>query len=307
MYSADTNIVMASDDKYAPWLGILIKSIIYRNKSKQIRFHIIDGGISDLNRDRINALSTHKTISFHWYHPDNDRYQTFPVLRYGLASYYRMSIGSLLPDEISRVIYLDCDMMATRDIAELYGQHLGAHIIGAVEDISAPRLELGFNPHEYFNSGTLLIDLDRWRKEGVEQKLFDAMDSYADSIKYPDQDALNLVFRSRWQRLPLEWNFQPGIWRRWEKKQFGLEGTTSADYARALKNPAIIHFLARRKPWIYGCIHPLKKVYLDLLKQSPWASLYPRPGALKEIVRHYSSLDKLFKQQKRWLQMKKFL
>lgn len=221
---------------------------------------------------------------------------------HGMASYYRMSLGSILPLSASRVVYLDCDMMATKDIANLYQQDPGPHIIGAVEDISAPRLESGFAPHEYFNSGSLVIDLAKWRDAEIEKQLFSTMQTHAGRIKYPDQDALNIVFRSRWQRLPLEWNFQPGMWRRAEKKQYGPEGTTRADYERALGNPAIIHFLARRKPWIYGCIHPLKNVYFEYLKQSPWASLYPRPGSKKEVIRYYSGIDKLFKQQKHWLQ-----
>ncbi|WP_268246947.1 glycosyltransferase family 8 protein [Kushneria pakistanensis] len=298
---------MASDNKYAPWLGILIMSIINKSHDKQLRFHIIDGGISETNRNKITSLSDSQSIEFCWYQPDANRYEGLPIERYGLASYYRMSLGTILPSDISRVIYLDCDMMATRDIATLYQKDLGHHIIGAVEDISAPRLELGFAPHEYFNSGSIVMDLTRWREEGIEQQLFSVMQTHAGNIKYPDQDALNIVFQSRWQRLPLEWNFQPGIWRRSEKKQYGPVGTTSSDYKKALKNPAIIHFLARRKPWRYGCIHPLKKVYLDYLKQSPWADLYPEPGSLKDVLKYYSGIDKLFKQQKRWLQMKRFL
>ncbi len=307
MQSCKTDIALASDNQYAPWLGILIMSIIRRSHDKQIRFHIIDGGISEANRKKIAALSDSQHIEFYWYQPDDNHYQGLPIERYGLASYYRMSLGSLLPLWVSRVIYLDCDMLATRDIATLYQHDLNQHIIGAVEDISAPRLELGFAPHEYFNSGSLVIDLTRWREEKIEQQLFSTMRTHADSIKYPDQDALNIVFRSRWQRLPLEWNFQPGIWRRSEKKQYGPAGTTSSDYQSALRNPAIIHFLARRKPWRYGCIHPLKKVYLAYLKQSPWAELHPRPASLKDVANYYSGIDKLFKQHKRWLQMKRFL
>ena len=300
------NIVMAADNNYSPWMGILIMSII-KNTPCKVYFHIIDGGITEQNRKRIEFLGSSSTTQFNWYRPDHNNYTGFPIKRYGIATYYRLSMASILPESLETIIYLDCDMLAVDDLPVLANILDDGQVLAAVEDISAPRTEIGFEQHEYFNAGTLVIDMKLWRKNDYEEKLLKLMQERGDELKYLDQDALNIVFRNQWQKIPLQWNFQPGIWRRAEKKQYGPEGTTRADYEHALKNPAIIHFLARRKPWIYGCIHPLKKVYLEYLKQSPWSELYPRPNSPREVVQYYSGIDKLFKQQKRWLQMKKFL
>ena len=61
-------------------------------------------------------------------------------------------------------------------------------------------------PSPYFYSGLLVMDLAKMRAEGASKALFDATMQYADKVSWPDQDAINLVFRDRILQLGPEWD-----------------------------------------------------------------------------------------------------
>ena len=55
----------------------------------------------------------------------------------------------------------------------------------------------------YFNSGVLVIDLDRWRGTDVESRIIDYASTLPDSYLLLDQDTLNTVLWDDW--LLLDW------------------------------------------------------------------------------------------------------
>ena len=136
------------------------------------------------------------------------------------AAYLRLFIPALVPAEISRVLYLDCDVLVRGNLAELWQTDLRGLPVGAVRDFAVAEIshpfsgvtdyrELGLDPAAaYFDSGLLLLDVARWRAENT------AADALAYAVKYGgalpncDQDALNATLSGEWLPLDYRWNVQ---------------------------------------------------------------------------------------------------
>lgn len=89
-----------------------------------------------------------------------------------------------------KIIYLDTDVMANKDIKSLYDLDISNYELGACHDIIFQKE----NP-KYFNAGVLLLNLNMIRKTHFLDKAFKwAMQN---DSKYYDQDALN----SSWTKL----------------------------------------------------------------------------------------------------------
>jgi lipopolysaccharide biosynthesis glycosyltransferase len=185
----------------------------------------------------------------------------------------------LLPEvlgEASRVLYLDCDVLVLDRLDPLWQLDLGTSVVAAVANVIEPaRREhvagIGVSYRGgFFNSGVILFDLDRMRREGSSAQLVKFARDYGQKLLWPDQDALNVVFSSRWHSLHPRWNAQNNLWswRTWAIELFGAERVEEA-----VSDPAIRHFEGPSvaKPWHYLSPVPHRDVYLETLAQTPWA------------------------------------
>ena len=116
------------------------------------------------------------------------------------ASWYRLLLGEVLSD-VKRCIYLDADTIINLDIAELWAEDTGANGLAAVRDLVSQEghysafVGMGLGAEErYFNSGVLLLDLDKFRKqEKLLERGADFLEEH-ELVDYPDQDILNHFF-----------------------------------------------------------------------------------------------------------------
>lgn len=116
--------------------------------------------------------------------------------RYTEAASFRLLLPELLP-EYDKIVYIDCDVIVRQDIGQLYrNTALGENWLGVVFEApiekQAERFRaLGCDPHHYFNSGFLLMNLAQMRKDHVSEKLLEAC--RVPYLEFPDQDSLNQV------------------------------------------------------------------------------------------------------------------
>nr|CAD1844420.1 unnamed protein product [Ananas comosus var. bracteatus] len=103
-------------------------------------------------------------------------------------NYARIYLADLLPRAVRRVIYLDSDLVVVDDVARLWSIDLGGRVLGAPEychaNLSAyftaafwshPSYPAVFAARSrrpcYFNTGVMVIDLDRWRAGACTRRL----------------------------------------------------------------------------------------------------------------------------------------
>ena len=135
--------------------------------------------------------------------------------------------------EEDKALYLDCDIVVTRDLSSLFETELGDAPLAAVKDLGG---EVYFGEH-IFNSGILLINVNYWKENDIVGQLIEMTDNLHDKVTQDDQSILNMLFENRWLELPFAYNC------------ITLH-TTFSDYEpeKGLY-PPVIHYLTERKPW----------------------------------------------------------
>lgn len=135
--------------------------------------------------------------------------------------------------EEDKALYLNCDIVVTRDLSSLFETELGDAPIAAVKDLGG---EVYFG-EQIFNSGVLLINVNYWRENDIAGQLIEITDNLHDKVTQDDQIILNMLFENRWLELPFAYNC------------ITLH-TTFSDYEpeKGLY-PPVIHYLTERKPW----------------------------------------------------------
>lgn len=267
-------IVASSDENYAPYLGVMCTSLLV-NTSNPERFHIfvIDGGISASTKALIKEEVKKRKSRLTFLEMDKSTYANFPVRRnMTAAAYYRISIPEIFNSTVKKVIYLDCDLIIRDDLVSLWNTSLEGKHIGAVENISGSTYKKsGIQQELYFNSGVMLIDVEKWRKDNTAESVRKFKIEHPEKIATNDQCALNGVLWNSWKRLPLRWNHQSGLYRATQQ----LEHFSAEEIEEAIWNPAVIHYIGWSKPWNYLCFHPLVGEYYRYLDQTAWKGTQP--------------------------------
>ena len=133
---------------------------------------------------------------------------------YSIANYYRLFLHEMLP-EYGRVLYLDSDIVVQADVRELFETDLCGFALGAMKDFGPTRLKQYAyirntlkleRPGGYFNSGVLLMDLEKLRSSEFSRQVRENISSGL-SFKWVDQDVLNRIFDGRIRYLDPAWNY----------------------------------------------------------------------------------------------------
>ena len=248
-------IFLASNDKYAPFVATTIASVCYNTKSF-CNFYVLDSGISNLNKKRIELLKEKfNNFSIEYLSIDLKKFTGFKLLPHiSLDAYSRFFIPILKP-ELDKVIYIDIDVSVLGDIKELYNVNLEDFYLGAIpeyyfikqQEALAKKLDIKYsNKKQFFNSGILLINSKKWRENDVTQKLFEIQNKYNSVLDWGDQDVLIKQFYKNYLILDSKFNLLSGqiIY----KSEFSKEVEEIID--NAIKNPIIRHFETPNKPWL---------------------------------------------------------
>lgn len=144
----------------------------------------------------------------------------------GRGMLYRLLIDQVVT--ASRVIYLDCDILVTRDISDLWQIDLEDKVVGCVRDFCElesmerdykiprryveTRQFLGIKQGEYFNSGVLLMNLDMIRaRYNMASDFITFFNKYGSWSLLADQDFLNFIFRNDKKLLDKSFNITQNL------------------------------------------------------------------------------------------------
>ena len=295
----EMNVVFSSDDNYCRHLGVAIYSLLKHNRDfERINIYVINNGISEENiacLQTVIRLFGNAQMSIVDFDKWKDMLHLNMAWQISISSYARLFLASILPDTLRRVIYLDCDVIVCDSLKKMWETELNENILGAVQDIMRPEWKEAVEidkDKEYLNAGVLLINLKEWRKADIESQCIRYIDEHKGCVIHHDQGVLNGVFQGHWTRLPLRYNLmtihffyslekQRKFFR--DQADFYLE----QEIKQAREQPAILHFTPSftTRPWVRGCKHPLKHLYWDFLKETPWKDIPPMPDPRKWYVK----------------------
>lgn len=174
------------------------------------------------------------------------------------TAYAPLFLPEILPDH-ERVIWLDVDTIVLADLLPLWRVDLRSALVAAIPDdfISQDELEatettLG----TYFNSGIMVMNLTRWRRDKLASLAKDLM--HDPHLICEDQSVLNRVCRGRVLLLDRRWNFH---------------ASRLHEYPAMLRPrpPAIVHYCGQRKPWREQVA--FQRLFMDFLPADMRASV----------------------------------
>ena len=265
------NLVFSSDNNYAQHLGVALCSLFENNKDDHFNIFVIDGGIDEENKRKLAFLEGKYNFKINYVKPDKELFKDVYISGHiSEATYYRLSVGELLPHSIDKIIYLDCDIVIVGKIRELWNVSLGDYILAAVTEAGyVDYSRLGIKTKEdYFNAGVIILDLKKWREQNIGQKCFDFIKNNPDELVIWDQDALNQVLCGSWKKLDTRFNVMTQI-------------------KETINYSVIIHFNTWVKPWHYLCNHPQRSQYYKYLRMTMWKPFKPEIPTLKQFCRYY--------------------
>jgi len=291
------NVIFCTDGKYVQHLGVALVSLLSNNPENQFLITIVTGkrkqswesGLAQIAANYGNASIQFKTFDLRRVaHLRTDHHLT-------VAVYVRLFLTEFFDDSVSKVLYLDSDLLVCRDISPLWNTDISGYALAAVRDHPASRclLEPPIPPERFFNSGVLLVNLDRWRRSGAPHHLVKFAEEHRSTLLSHDQDVLNGVYTSETCLLGLEWNFQ-ARYADYTADELWME---PEEFAGARDNPGIIHFSTKYKPWNYGVQVPHQELYFQYLALTPWRGYIPRE-TLQTKVRRMLRFDEMKQQIK---------
>ena len=273
-------IVCNIDTSYVKYCIVMLTSLLENNKNERICVHLIASELTDEARIEILEVVEGKygqTICF--YLIGEEILQDCSI--YGdshisLATYYRIFLCSILPADLSKALYLDCDLVVLGSINELWNTDISQYAVACVEDMWSGKPDNYERLHyassdSYFNAGVLLVNLDYWRELDFEGLAMAYIKAHHSELVFNDQDVLNALLHDRKLFLPFRWNVQDGFLRR--KRRIRQESIAMLD--EELKSPVIIHYTGGKKPWQYKSVHPYKSFYYFYLDKTRWRGERP--------------------------------
>lgn len=267
----EMNIVINVDNKYLQHAMATLCSLYENNKEHKIILHVMQSGLSAKSRNYINDLAARYYNKVMYYDMDDSRLEGVQYRKnrpLSPAAYYRLLLAEVLPKDLDKVLYLDCDMIILRDISEIFHLELDGFALAATLDqfpySSQHRLQLQMEADERtFCSGIMLVNLKYWRDHNVTEGLLEYAKRPRKEIWLHDQDVLNYYFKKQWFLLPPKWN-KTHI----SNRSIRYFGYRAFDYKEYVLSPMLIHFASVGiKPW-YNSPCPKKSEYLKYLYKS---------------------------------------
>lgn len=284
------NIVYASNDNYAKHLAVSLYSLLDHNQDRTvIDIYILSMELSDRSKKRLNSVarSFRRRIQFIELGDLKKRFShDVDTGGFDISIMARLFVGEVLPKTVDRILYLDCDTVILNSLKNLWDRKLAPYMAAAVmEPTIYPKVKalIGLGENDpYFNSGVLLIDLDRWRKENAQSLLLEFYKGMNGRLFAGDQDTINGALKGRIKALPPKYNFFTNY--RYFRYSHLVRlspvygGYSRESFQKAKVHPAILHFMGDERPWIKGNFNHYRRAYNHYLKETPWRHSKKEPG-----------------------------
>ena len=283
------HVIAATDDRYAQHAGVMAASLFAHKNSSNVQLHVLVPPDFS-SRSRLETVPRNGGgLAFHVLSGAMEVNRLKQRADITSATYYRLLMTEVVPSDIERAIYLDCDIIVRDGLSDLWTLDLGSKIVGAVIDPGFDRQALLGLPSAapYFNAGVLLIDLAQWRRENIGRQALEFAETNPERLTFNDQCALNWILRSRWMALDRKWNMMT--------QYLGKATESGFEFSYPLspvgRSAKIVHFNEPGRPWLYMSDHPFKQEYLRHLAVTPWRDYrppdrYPHNVIVKNLARY---------------------
>ena len=302
------NIVLASDDNYVPLLTISIVSFLENNQNdfEEINVFILNDGITNQNIEKINNRLNKYDCNVSFIKTKNIENLSSKIVsleRDNIASfttYSRLFIASLLPDDIDKIIYLDCDILIVDSVKQLWDEDISDYYCAGVLDCCNTTVQemLGISEEDnYINAGALYINLKKWREDNVEEKFIEFIMNNQNRYYQHDQGIINDTFKNKIKIISPKYNLQGYFQYMPYKISKKFSGIDYEYYSKGIvddarQNPVFLHFCGANffRPW-QNEKHPFVNVYKKYAKLADCESVMESSANFNSKLRLFQKLS----------------
>uniref|UniRef100_A0A7N0SYI3 Hexosyltransferase n=1 Tax=Kalanchoe fedtschenkoi TaxID=63787 RepID=A0A7N0SYI3_KALFE len=255
------HVAMTLDANYLRGTMAAVLSVLQHSTCPQnVEFHFL---WSRFEPEVFSSIeSTFPYLSFKTYRFESSRVRGLisKSIRQALdqpLNYARIYLADIMPSHVSRVIYLDSDLVLVDDIAKLWEVDLEEKVLAAPEycqanfttyftdafwsDADLAKAFEGRNPC-YFNTGVMVVDVERWRRAEMTARVEEWMAVQKQKRIYHlgSLPPFLLVLAGNIKAVDHRWN------------QHGLGGDNLEGKCRSLHPGPIslLHWSGKGKPWL---------------------------------------------------------
>ena len=259
----ETAIFMPVAAGQAPLAAAALSSVMQRAGAGKYDVILLSDGLDGAQRAKLSSMfAGRENFSLRFYDLarmyDDRGVSTFPPA--GRLAYAQLSLPQLFP-AYERALWLDCDVVALEDVADLFSADLGGACAAGAPDFAHAGMVNGFSgrirsyylrlelPDLYslVQPGVLVMDLAALRAVSEPERLFACAGyAYRDARK----DILNLLLGGKLSFLDGEWNCIP--------EEAGSDGAAALSFApkevflraqAAERGAKLLHFCGSERPW----------------------------------------------------------
>jgi len=267
------NILITLDSNYLWPLRVMLTSLGLNNPNETFDIYLMH---SRLKQDEIAALDCFvkkNKMQLHVVEIDDHYFNEAKVcMHYSKEMYYRLLAHKFLPKDISRILYLDPDILVLNPLREFYETDLTDYLYAACchKKIALKLVnQLRFTFHKiynYYNSGVLLINLELVRNNVDENEIFAFVNKYHNRLILPDQDVLNALYSGKIKGMDeTQYNYDARLYLYYKALTYG-----KCDMEYVINNTVFLHFCGKKKPWNKRYIGPFLSLYKHYEK---WARI----------------------------------
>ena len=297
------DIVINFSPNYVMPAGVMLSSLFENNKDEQITVHALLKQKGDFIKP-ISDIVEHYNARLCCYNMNLVNLPKLPInLRnqrpnISEEAFYRLFITDILPHDIEKALYLDCDIIIEDRLNTLWSIDINDYAVGAIPDFENDNVQitnrLGYDlEYGYFNSGVLLINVKYWRKNQFSEQFTNYIESHYNELRYHDQDVLNYFFHKQKKSLNIKYNFQTTFL----FKNRNISYKYFSQIEEALTHPCIIHY-TEDKPWYINTSNPMRAYFYKYLGLTIWSGQkYRREESFREKLSHIYHYFKNNKEQ----------
>jgi lipopolysaccharide biosynthesis glycosyltransferase len=230
---------------------------------------------SDLQNEDMEHITEHlgNSVICHFIVVDPTMFAGFPESkRYPKQIYYRLAAPLLLPENLSRILYLDVDTVVIGSLQELYETDFSGFYYVACTHTRAflsrlNQARLGIHKKvPYVNTGVMLLNLSALRENLKLQDIQDFAQQRMRTFLLPDQDILTALYGDKILLTDtLRYNLSDRI--------LGFYNADpkhpKIDLNWVRQNTSIIHYCGKNKPWRDGYVGSLGVFYQEQKEGMP--------------------------------------
>lgn len=279
------NVLYTCDNNYVWLMGISVISMFENNTHiRDLTVYLLGEKISSDNKRLLQKIGeTYGREILVVDVPQLDIPEALVSSRWPISAFLRLFSGQLLPENLNRVLYLDCDTIITGDIELLDKVDLQGRVCLGVKDCIGKQYKKNIGLEDngiYVNAGVLLLNLEMLRCVRIQEIISRYMEERLRLINYADQDILNGIFNGKIGVLDPKYNVMTidAVYSHeeicWLRKPTCFY--TEEELKAAVLAPVIIHYTTNMRvirPWFANTNHPFASDFRKYFAMSPWNTL----------------------------------